>query len=488
MDTDTNLINGKRLSGSGELLRSLNPSTGELNWEAHAAETKEVDSAVDAAREAFEQWSDYAPERRIEYVKSFKDLLLSNSEEFSETICKDTGKPRWEAKAEVDAMVEKTEIAAEAFFERTGATENESRGATTATRFKPHGVIAVFGPFNLPGHLPNAHIVPALTAGNTVVFKPSEKAPLTADFLSKLWHSTGLPPGVLNMVQGARRTGKLLAENDGIDGLFFTGSAKVGRAVHAAFAGRPEKMVALEMGGNNPLVVHGVSDKAAAAYLTVLSAYITAGQRCTCARRLVVPKGSEGDSFIDALIRAIHSIRTGAYFENPEPFMGPVIDEATIDNLLAADRRLLRAGGGSIITMSRLDRSGYFLTPGLMDVTAIAERPDEEFFGPFLQLVRAENFDRAMKEARSTAFGLAAGLISDDEDLYRQFFRKSRAGLVNWNRQTTGASGRLPFGGVGISGNHRPSGYFAADYCSYAVASIENKIPILPENTLPGIG
>jgi succinylglutamic semialdehyde dehydrogenase len=127
------------------------------------------------------------------------------------------------------------------------------------------------------------------------------------------------------------------------------------------------------------------------------------------------------------------------------------------------------------------------LTPGILDVTAVRNREDEEIFGPLLQVIRVADFEAAIKEANDTAFGLAAGLLSDSRELYDRFFREIRAGIVNWNRQTTGASGALPFGGVGISGNHHPSGYHAADYCSYPVASLEQATVMLPKQLSPGI-
>ncbi len=356
-----------------------------------------------------------------------------------------------------------------------------------ATRFKPQGVVAVFGPFNLPGHLPNGHIVPALLAGNTVVFKPSEQAPLVGQIMQEIWEAAGLPKGVLNMVQGGRKTGMSLAANSKLNGLFFTGSAEAGKALHSLCGGRPEKILALEMGGNNPLVVYGAADHNASAYLTIQSAFITAGQRCSCACRLIVEDGTRGRRFVDTLIAMMGSIRIGPYTDRPEPFMGPVISGRAAESLLAAQASLGKNGGEPLVEMKRLGSGGNFLSPGLMDVTNVSNRPDVELFGPFLQLIRVSDFDAAVREAGNTSYGLVAGLLSDDRDLYDRFYRKIRAGVVNWNRQTTGASSRMPFGGVGASGNHRPSGYYASDYCSYPVATIESERLELPSQPLPGI-
>jgi succinylglutamic semialdehyde dehydrogenase len=156
--------------------------------------------------------------------------------------------------------------------------------------------------------------------------------------------------------------------------------------------------------------------------------------------------------------------------------MGPVIDEAAARQLVSAWDGLIAAGGRPIRPLRRLADERPLLSPGLIEVTGI-ERPDEEMFGPILQLIRVPDFTAALEEANATRFGLAAALIGGEEALYRRFWSGSRAGVVNWNRPTTGASSAAPFGGVGLSGNHRPSAYYAADYCAYPVASLEADRP-----------
>jgi len=292
---------------------------------------------------------------------------------------------------------------------------------------------------------------------------------------------------VLNLVQGGRETGAALAGHSGIDGLFFTGSAAVGRLLSRTFADHPEKILALEMGGNNPLIVHEASDLDAAAYLTIQSAFITAGQRCTCARRLIVPESAQSQAFLDRLLEMSKTIRVGRYSDSPEPFMGPVITAGAADKLLSAQDALTSAGAKVLLKMEKLPASPAMVSPGILDVTDVPNRPDEELFGPLLQVIRVKDFAAAIDEANDTAYGLAAGLLSDSADLYNQFFSKIRAGVVNWNRQTTGASGSLPFGGAGLSGNNRPSGYYAADYCSFPVASLENPKLTLPASLTPGV-
>jgi succinylglutamic semialdehyde dehydrogenase len=359
-------------------------------------------------------------------------------------------------------------------------------GAKAITRYKPHGVVAVFGPFNFPAHLPNGHILPALLAGNAVIFKPSEQTPLVGELYGELFQDCGLPAGALNLLQGGRETGVALASHAGIDGIFFTGSSEAGIAISKASQENPGKILALEMGGNNPLLVHRISDFKAAAYWTIQSAFITSGQRCSCARRLIVINDAEGDAFLAGLVSMTGAVRVGPYTQRPEPFMGPVISPAAAKSLLAAQDELVRRGARQLLVMQQVGESTAMLTPGLIDVTEV-NRTDVEVFGPLLQIIRVKNFHDAIDEANKTRYGLTAALFSDDRALFDQFYRRIRAGVVNFNRPTTGATGHLPFGGIGWSGNHRPSGYFAVDYCSYAVASMESPALEMPKAPSPGI-
>src|SRR5439155_987622 len=201
-------------------------------------------------------------------------------------------------------------------------------------------------------HLPNGHIVPALIAGNAVVFKPSEKTPATGALLVQCFHAAGIPEGVVRLLIGGPDQGRALASEPGIDGLLFTGSARAGMAIHKQFAETPHKILALELGGNNPLVVWAAKDIEPAAMIAVQSAY---------------------------------------------------------------------------------------LTPALIDVTDVRDRPDEEIFGPVLQVIRVKDFDAAIEEANNTRFGLAASLVGGSPELYDKFWANVRAGVINWNKPTNGA-------------------------------------------------
>ncbi|OHX16016.1 succinylglutamate-semialdehyde dehydrogenase [Chromobacterium sphagni] len=480
------LINGEWQAGAAEAMLKTNPADNQALWQGRAADAAQVDAAVRAARAAFPAWARMGLDARVTVVRRFGELLAKRKAELAAVIARETGKPLWEATTEVATMAGKIDISLKALQERTGERGAAMGDAQAVLRHKPHGVVAVFGPYNFPGHLPNGHIVPALLAGNAVIFKPSELTPWTAEETVKLWAEAGLPAGVIGLLQGARATGVALAGHDGIDGLFFTGSSATGAILHQNFAGRPDKILALEMGGNNPLIVGSVADMDAAVHHVIQSAFVSAGQRCTCARRLLVPQGEWGDAFVARLVEVTARLRVGKFDAEPAPFLGAVISNAAADALLKAQAALIAAGGKALLQMRRLEEGAAMLTPGIIDTTAVA-RPDEEFFGPLLQLIRYADFDEAIAIANDTRFGLAGGVLSDSRELYDRYWLASRAGVVNWNKPLTGASSAAPFGGIGASGNHRPSAYYAADYCAYPVASLECEQLAVPAQLSPGI-
>ena len=295
--------------------------------------------------------------------------------------------------------------------ERTPTRRLEAAlGNKVAVRHKPHGVLAVLGPYNFPAHLPNGHIVPALLAGNAVVFKPSEKTPATGAMLVDCFHEAGVPAGVLRLLVGGPDQGRALAKEEGIDGLLFTGSARAGMSLHRQFAETPHKILALELGGNNPIVVWGAKDLPAAAAIVVQSAFLSAGQRCTAARRLIVEDGQH-EPLIAEVVKLIDRIIVDHPHADPQPFMGPVIDDMAAEILQDQWVGLMMKGGKPIRRLERPHEDRPYLTPALIDVTDAKDRPDAELFGPVLQLIRVKDFDAAIAEANNTRFGLAASLL-----------------------------------------------------------------------------
>jgi len=450
-------------------MRSIDPATGQTIWEGEETAPETVPAIVARARTALPAWAGLRGEARIAILRRYADTLKARTEDIARDIARETGKPLWESRAELGSMIAKVAVSIAAQAERAGTRSADTAFGRAVLRHKPHGVMAVLGPYNFPGHLPNGHIVPALLAGNTVVFKPSEETPLTGQHMARALHDAGVPEHVFQIVQGGRDQGAALIDAD-IDGLLFTGSAATGAHFRRVMIERPHVILALELGGNNPLIAWGAADASAAAI--VQSAFVTTGQRCSCARRLIVPEGVEGNAIIEAVHTLASRLRIGAWDDPEEPYMGPLISPRAAQNALDAAAALKAQGAKPLLPFERLERSEGFVTPAIYDVTGI-DVPDAEIFAPILQVIRVPDFDAAIAAANATSFGLSAGLLADDPALWQRFITESRAGVVNWNRPTTGAAANMPFGGLGKSGNHRPSAYYAADYCAYPVASFE---------------
>ena len=455
-------------------LVSTEPATGATYWRGPVSD---VDTEVELAREAWAEWASRPLAVRVELLRRFANIVRGRAEDMADCISRETGKPLWEARTEIESVIAKVEISIGAHNERTAQRRIDgAMGARTALRHKPHGVLAVLGPYNFPMHLPNGHIVPALIAGNAVVFKPSEKTPASGIKLVECFHAAGIPTGVIRVVTGGPDEGKALGAHPGIDGLLFTGSAHTGVALNRQFANTPNKILALEMGGNNPIIVWDAPDPYVAAVIVAQSAFMSAGQRCTAARRLIVRDGAH-DELVEQLQKLMARLIVGEPHSSPAPFMGPVIDNEAADGLQESFLALLMKGGRPIVQMERPLDNRPFLSPSLIDVTEVKDRPDIELFGPMLQMIRVPDFDAALAEANNTRYGLSASLVGGSPELYDRFWANSRAGIVNWNKPTNGASSSAPFGGIGLSGNHRPSAYYAADYCAYPVVSSEEENP-----------
>ncbi len=484
--TASHYIDGQWIKGIGASFSSINPADGTLVWHGTHATEIEVTAAFDAAHRALSHWAGLDFTTRANHTQNFSQLVDARRQELTQLIARETGKPLWEAATEVSSVIGKVNLSIQSYQERNAEREQTNPEATSQLRYKPHGVVAVLGPFNFPAHLSNGHIIPALLAGNTIVYKPSELTPAVAEFIINCWHDSGLPVGVINCIQGDAQSAKILLQQD-IQGVFFTGSYHTGVQINTLFSERPDVILALEMGGNNPLIIDAVDNIPAAVYHTLLSAFITSGQRCTCARRVLIADNAAGDRFLRQLIIASKTLQVGAYTNHPEPFMGPVISYEHALAHLKAQQTLQQAGGNTLLTMSLLAEHTGLLSPGIIDMTHVTHPADEEIFAPLMQIYRYHNFEQALILANQTRYGLAAGLLSDNEAHYQQFYRTIRAGLINWNRPTTGATGNLPFGGVGLSGNHRPSAYFATDYCAYPVASLLQPKLTMPTQPLPGV-
>lgn len=479
-------INGTWQRYTGTPFESLNPALQACIWQGHMADLSCVEHAFSAAHNALPKWYQLPLQKRISYLKDFIHHLTQSLPTLVTQLSMETGKPLWESQQELKGLNDKLNLAIEAYEQRTGEQRIEHAESTLHIRFKPIGVVVVLGAFNLPIHLSHGHILPALLAGNTVIFKPSELTPAIAEWVMNCWHAAKLPKGVLNLIQGDGETASHLLKQP-INGVYFTGSYPTGSLIQTNLQSRPDVLLALEMGGNNPLIIEQVKQEDAAIYQALLSCFITAGQRCSCTRRLMLPNTQWGDRFLKRFITQAQQLRVGPYTDQPEPFMGPVIRQNHAMKHLEQQQDRIDSGAMSLLKMSLKAEQGAFLTPGVLDMQHAQTIKDEEIFAPLVQVYRYHSFEEAVTLANQTQYGLTAGLFSDDATHFAYFAEHIRAGVLTWNRPTAGASSRLPFGGIGKSGNYRPSGFFAADYCAYPVASVEQETLSIPATPLPGV-
>jgi succinylglutamic semialdehyde dehydrogenase len=445
-----------------------------------------MEHAIESAQTAFQSWKITSLELRLRQLKQFEHILGNHRDELAQIISSETGKVLWECRQEVSALLGKLSHSMDAYLERCPQRVSQTDNAVFVTRHKPHGVVAVFGPFNFPAHLPFGHIIPALLAGNTIIFKPSPKTPKVAECLMSLLDSSGFPIGVVNLIHGDTSIAKKLANHSGIRALFFTGSSDVGLGLMKTFAKTPGRMLALEMGGNNPLVVSHVHDVKQAITRIIQSAFITTGQRCTCARRLIILDTPRNRDLVTALVNTVRGLATTHTHDHENAFMGSLISRDAVDAALAFQSHLLKEGASAYLEAESLSKRSAHMSPGILDVTH-SHIPDRECFGPILLIKWVTSFSDAITRANNTEYGLSAALLSDSEADYTLFQNEIRAGIINWNTATTGASGAQPFGGIGLSGNFRPSAYYAADYCSYPVASTELRAVSDQDASFPGI-
>lgn len=464
-------INNQWLAGKGKKLISLNPLTLEELWNDNQASAAQVDQAVNCANNAFELWKNLPFRERILIIKNFYKILSQEKEFLANLISQETGKLLSDSAAEVSAALAKLDNSLKAHKNRTGSTLVISGASRQLVQHFPHGPMAVIGPFNFPLHLPNGHITPALIAGNTIIFKPSELTPLVGEAMVLLWERAGLPKGVINLVQGSQEVGQTLVKNKLVKGVLFTGGIKAGLQIHKVLAGQPNKILALELGGNNPLVVWKTKKISRAVEIILSSAFLSSGQRCTCARRLILQNSRNGLQILEALLKQAKVIASEV--KNSKHF-GPLINKKAASQFLEFQDKLKKQGGKVLLKGRLVSRAGSLVTPSIIDMTKSRKIFDEEIFGPLLQVFFVDTFEESVKQANNTEFGLSAGLISDEDRLFDVFRKEINAGIVNFNAPITGASGAAPFGGVGKSGNHRPAGFYASDYCAWPKASVIN--------------
>lgn len=457
-----------------------------------------IDDAVHSSRKAFASWKKASLEDRSVYLKKYQAALKKHEAELAEIIVREVGKPLWEAKTEVATMVNKVDVTLNeslklvSDFEIPKILEN----TVGSCRYRPLGVLVVVGPFNFPGHLPNGHIVPALLTGNTVIFKPSEKTPLTAQLMAQCFDEAGFPPGVFNLLQGEKEVGRRLCVHEGVDGILFTGSYEVGTRIKQDTLQQHWKLLALEMGGKNSAIVWKDASLENALLETLTGAFLTSGQRCSATSRILVHH-----DILDAFVERFHERSKAFSIGHPldEPFMGPLVESGSVDRYLKFLGIAEREGFEVVMRGKALSLpySGHYVTPSIClakDFTVEQSRKSiyqqTELFAPNVSIIGINDLDEAIAQANVTQYGLVCSVFTQSRTHYDRCLEDLQMGLVNWNKATVGASSRLPFGGLKKSGNHFPTALSAPLYCTTPVASLEVAQPPAPEvaaRKMPGL-
>ena len=471
----SDFIGGRWVAIAGDAVQSRDPAAPDRVVWSGSPRAGHVDDAVAAARGAFAAWRAAGFEARAALLRRFAECCGRHAERLARTITAEMGKTLAESRAEAKLLQDKVAITLEpATLARVSDFEVDAGpGRKGACRFRPFGVMAVVGPFNFPAHLPNGHWVPALALGNTVVFKPSDRTPAVGQVIAEIAEEAGFPAGVFNVVQGAAGVASALVSHEGVDGILFTGSFPVGRRILEANLDRPGRMIALEMGGSNAAIVWSDADLRRAVVECVRGAYATTGQRCTCTRRILVHEAI-AERFVTGFCRLASTAVVGAGVD-PEPvFMGPVVSREAREAVLARQAALARSGGRVLLEAAAHERTGWFLGPGLIEVPRFERASDCETFGPLAQLSVVKSLDDAIVQANATDFGLVASVFTGDEAVWNACLDGLRVGCLHRDTGTAGASSRLPFGGLGRSGNLRPAGSFAVDLGAYPLATMHD--------------
>lgn len=490
LDRPGDYIQGRFVSPAqaDEEIRTLSPADQSDVVGIHSVSVSHVDEAIAAARKALPAWRRLSREERRGYLRKYQERVRHHRDAIANCISREVGKPLWDATGEANALAGKVDL-----MLGEGATWTTDRRLDDLPgeiRYRPHGVLSVIGPFNFPAHLPNGQIVPALDLGNTIVFKPSERTPNAAYWMAKCFDEAGFPPGVVNIVQGGVETSKHLVSHDGIDGILFTGSVAVGQRILQANADRPGRIVALELGGKNATIVLDDADLDRAVNQIAFAAYASAGQRCTATSRVYVTAGLR-DQLTERLAAVAKNLKVGYPLE--EVFMGPLINDASRQNLFAAQSRARQAGFEAIVDGGAFEvagREGWYVRPSLHRAPNADIRVDgythDELFGPDIAIYPVEDLDQAIALTNGTRYGLAAAVFTSSEANFEKAAEELRVGVLHWNQSSAGASGRLPFGGVGDSGNHRSAGITAGLFCSWQQAVRFSPAADAPLPTWPG--
>lgn len=470
MELLKNYIGGEWVeSGTGETTESYNPATGEVVGLLTMSNEADVQKAVNAARAAFKTWRLTPAPVRGEILMKIGQALEKHKEEIAQLLTREMGKVLAEARGDVQEAIDVAYYFAgegRRLFGQTMPSELSNKACMTMR--DPIGVVAAITAWNFPTAIPAWKMMPALIAGNTVIFKPASDGTVVASALVKVFIEAGVPSGVVNLILGPGNVvGDALVTNPGIDAITFTGSTETGTKM-AAKAALFNKRVSLEMGGKNAIIVMDDADLDLAVDGIIWSAYGTTGQRCTACSRVIVHRDVK-EELLNKLVDRIKDLRLGNGLDSKID-MGPVINSKQLDSIhqyveigKAEGARLLI--GGERATEGELAKGSFYKPTLFADVTPEMRIAQEEIFGPVLSVITIESLAEAIEVNNNTAFGLSASIYTQNINNVYTAMRDITTGILYINAGTIGAEVHLPFGGTRGTGNgHREVGPAAIDF------------------------
>lgn len=469
-DTFKNYINGTwRDASTGNTFENRNPAdSSDLIGEFPASNASDIDAAATAAREAFDAWRKTPAPDRGKILKKAGDLLVDRKEDIARSMTREMGKPFFETKGDVQEAIDTAYYAASETRRLFGHTvPSELPDKMNMSIRKPVGVCGIITAWNFPVAVPSWKIFPALAAGNTILFKPSEEAPHSGLRFVQTLIDAGIPDGVINVVHGADEAGSALVEHPEVDAIGFTGSTEVGTSI-AETCGRLNKRVSLEMGGKNPMIVMDDADLDLALEGVIWGAYGTTGQRCTATSRLICHEDIH-DTFVNKIQEEAQTLALGNGNDD-QTDVGPLINQAALEKV----KHYVEVGqqegaqlemGGAPASGDDLD-GGYFFEPTLFTgVTPDMTIAQEEIFGPVLAVFEVGSYEEAVEVANNTEYGLSSSIYTENVQNSFRAMRDLEAGITYINGPTIGAEAHMPFGGVKGTGNgHRDGGYAAFEF------------------------
>lgn len=469
-DTFQNYIAGTwQHAVDGGTFTSINPArNSDIIGKFPQSSATDVDAAAKAARAAFKTWSRMPAPQRGDILRRIGDVLTERKADLAHAMTREMGKPFFETKGDVQEAIDTAYYAGSETRRLFGHTvPSELPNKFNMSLRRPIGVVGVITAWNFPVAVPTWKIFPALAAGNTVVFKPSEDAPHSGMLLVQALLDAGVPAGVLNLVQGAGATGQAMVEHPEIDAITFTGSSETGAKIGAA-CGRTFKRFSMEAGGKNPMIVLDDADLDLVIDGLLWGAFGTTGQRCTATSRLIAHEAIH-DELVETLKAKASALKLG-YGNDADTEMGPLINQKAMDKVthymeIAKDEGVTIALGGKPATGDGLD-DGFFFEPTIFTgVTPEMRVAKEEIFGPVLSVIKVGSYEEAVAVANNTDYGLSSSIYTNNVALAFKAMHDIEAGITYVNGPTIGAEAHMPFGGVKQTGNgHREGGWEVFDF------------------------